>query len=116
MDGTAVISADSLLHAAIILLYAIACLASHRLLLPRLIRPFNRLAILYLVMQMLVIALALTMRTSSSFDRWAWHLDFEWNIPSTLSSMHCLPCLAEYYWRQRGLSEKTRTYTGSTYY
>ena len=87
IDSSGAISADGLIRVTIILLYVIAGLASHRLLLPRLIRPFNRLAVLYLVMQMLVIALALTMRLSSSFDRWVWHLDFEWNIPSTLSSL-----------------------------
>ena len=86
MDGTAAISADSLLHAVIILLYSIAGLASHRLLLPHLTRPFNRLAVLYLVAQILVIAAALLIQPSSGFERWVWHLDFEWNIPSTLSS------------------------------
>ena len=46
--------------------------ASHRLLLPRLIRPYNRIAILCLVAQILFIALALTIRTSPTrFDRWA---------------------------------------------
>jgi hypothetical protein len=87
IDSSGAVSAVDLTRVTIVLLYVFAGVASHRLLLPRLIRPFKRLAVLLLAAQTLVIALALTIYTSSRFDRWAWSLDFEWNIASTLSSL-----------------------------
>lgn len=54
---------------------------------PRLSQASRRLAAIPLAAQLVVIVLSLELLPTSSFEYWLWHLDREWNIPSTLASI-----------------------------
>ena len=81
-----VISADGVIRAAIILLYIVGGLASHRLLLPSLAPAYRRFAIALLVAQMLILALSASLQPSSKVEQWVWDVEGEWNIPATLAT------------------------------
>ena len=80
------VSTDTLLRIFVFLLYAPTVLISYWKLIPRLSPTGKRIAGGFLAAQVLAIAVWLDFQTSSSFERWLWHLDREWNIPSTLAS------------------------------
>ena len=81
------VSAESLLRIFVVLLYAPVVLISYWKIIPRLSSTAKRIASGFLAAQVLVIAISLEIQPSSSFEWWLWHLDREWNIPSTLASM-----------------------------
>lgn len=54
---------------------------------PRLSPVSRRLAAILLAAQLVVIVASVELQPASSFEYWLWHLDREWNIPSTLASM-----------------------------
>ena len=80
------VSADGLIRTAIILLYIVGGLVSHRLLLPRLAGSYRRLAIAMLVAQMLILALSLNLQLHTAYDKWVWDVHGEWNIPASLAA------------------------------
>ena len=80
------VSAETLLRIFVVLLYASVVLISYWKLIPRLSPTAKRIASGFLAAQVLVIAVSLEIQPSSSFESWLWHLDREWNIPSTLAS------------------------------
>ena len=81
------VSADVLTRLFSFLLYAPVCLFVYWKLIPRLSPTAKHLASGFLAVQVLVIVISLEIRPSSSFEGWLWHLDREWNIPSTLASV-----------------------------
>ena len=81
------VSVDTLIRIFVFLLYASVVLISYWKLMPRLSPTSRRLASAMLAAQVLVIAVSLDSREASpSYSKWLWHLDVEWNIPSTLAS------------------------------
>ena len=82
------VSTYTLLRIFVFLMYAPIVLISYWKLIPRLSPTGKRIASGFLAAQVLVIAvwLEIQWRPSSSFEWWLWHLDREWNIPSTLAS------------------------------
>ena len=80
-------STEALLRIFAFLLYAPVVLISYWKLIPRLSPTAKRIANAFLAAQVLVIAISLEIQPSSSFEWWLWHLDREWNIPSTLASV-----------------------------
>ncbi len=80
------VSAEALTRAFIFLLYAPVVLISYWKLIPRLSPAAKRIASGFLAAQVLVIAISLEIRPASAFERWLWHIDLEWNIPSILAS------------------------------
>ena len=86
-SGELLVSVDTLIRIFVFLLYASVVLISYWKLMPRLSPTSRRLASAMLAAQVLVIAVALDSREASpSYSKWLWHLDLEWNIPSTLAS------------------------------
>ena len=85
-NGEFIMSAESLLRIFVFLLYAPVALISYWKLIPRLSPISKRIATGFLAAQVLAIAVWLDIQPSSSFEWWLWHLDREWNIPSTLAS------------------------------
>ena len=86
-NGELLVSAETLIHIFVFLLYASVVLISYWKLMPRLSPTSRRLASAMLAAQVLVIAVSLDSREASpSYSKWLWHLDLEWNIPSTLAS------------------------------
>ena len=81
------VSTESLLRIFVVLLYAPVVLISYWKIIPRLSSTAKRIASGFLAAQVLVIAISLEIRPSSGFEWWLWHLDREWNIPSTLASV-----------------------------
>ena len=71
----------------LLLLYLPLCLIAFRWLIPRLPRQSKRLATLFLLGQALVIAISVENQNAAGFEFWLWHLNREWNIPSTLASL-----------------------------
>jgi len=69
-----------------ILLFAPIALTAYRGLIPRLTAG-KRLASLMLAAQTFVIGVALLNQPLTSFETWLWHLDREWNIPSSLAAL-----------------------------
>ena len=68
-------------------LYAPIVLISYWKLMPRLSPTAKRIASGFLAAQVLVIAVSLeTPVPASRYERWLWHLDREWNIPSILAT------------------------------
>ena len=68
-------------------LYAPIVLISYWKLMPRLSPTAKRIASGFLAAQVLVIAVSLeTPVPASRYERWLWHLDKEWNIPSILAT------------------------------
>ena len=69
-----------------VLFYVPVCLISFRRLIPRLSATSKRIAISFLVAQILVIVLSIAIRPASAFEDWLWRLHGAANIPSTLAS------------------------------
>ncbi|MCY3977197.1 MAG: hypothetical protein OXG23_03770, partial [Chloroflexi bacterium] len=84
MDGTAII-ADRLLGAATALLFAVVVWLGYRLRLG-LIRPFQRLTLLVLIVIAALNTVSLIVQQTTRYGQWLWALDLEWNIASALSS------------------------------
>ena len=81
------VSVEALLRIFVFLLYAPVVLISYWKLIPRLSPTAKRIATGFLAAQVIVIAISLEIQPLSSFEWWLWHLDREWNIPSTLASV-----------------------------
>ena len=79
-------SSETPLRIFVFLLYAPIVLISYWKLIPRLSPTAKRIASGFLAAQVLAIVVWLDIQPSSSFEWWLWHLDREWNIPSTLAS------------------------------
>ncbi len=80
------ISPQVLIRLFIVLLYGLLCLFTYRLIMPRLTPAARRLAILMLLAQIAVIAVAVEFRAEWGFDDWLWDLNQDWNIPSVVAS------------------------------
>ena len=90
-SGDVVVSANALIRIFVVLLYVPVCLIVYWKLIPRLSPLSRRLASGMLVAQILVIAVSLGIRPSTSFanttfENWLWGLRQEGNIPATLAS------------------------------
>lgn len=86
-DGLVMVAPATLIRIFFLLLYLPVCLITFRWLLPSLSSTWRRLATILLAAQLFVILVSLERQPSSSFEFWLWHLDREWNIPSTLASL-----------------------------
>ena len=82
-----VISAGALMRVLVFLLYAPVCVAVVRGLFPRLARSGRLLAIGMLAAQIVILIVGLEDSPRWELKGWLWHLDQEWNIPSTFASM-----------------------------
>lgn len=82
-----VVSGEAIIHALIFLLYVTVFIVGYRQLLPRLTKTSKRIAAVMLAAQILVIVLALHVSRSSTFDRWVWDINAEWNIPTTFATV-----------------------------
>ncbi len=82
-----VISAGALMRALVFILYAPICLVVVRRLLPRLSLSSRLLAIGMLAAQIVILIVGLEDVPRWEPNGWLWHLDQEWNIPSTFASM-----------------------------
>ncbi len=69
------------------MLYAPACLAVWRWLIPRLSPAAKRLAGGMLAAQVLVIVLAAQVQPATKFESWLWNFHEEWNIPATFATL-----------------------------
>ena len=87
MGGSVVIPPQTLIRAFLLLFYIPLCFIVFRWLVPRLSQVSRRLAAIALAAQLIVIVVSLERQPTSSFEYWLWHLDREWNIPSTLASI-----------------------------
>ena len=85
-NGELLVSPKILIYIFLFLLYVPIVLTSYWKLIPRLSLTAKRIASAFLAAQILVIAVALEIRPASLYERQLWHLDTEWNIPSTLAS------------------------------
>jgi len=85
-SGESLVSAAALIRLLIFLLYATAGLFAYLRVVPHLASTPRRLASLMLGAQALIIAVALLIQPSSSFEDWLWRLDWKYNIPSTFAS------------------------------
>ena len=87
MDSGALVgSAETLIHIFVFLLYVTVCLICYWKLIPRLSLPSKRLATIMLAVQLLVIVLALALRSSTDYEDQIWHLDLEFTIPAAVAS------------------------------
>ncbi len=86
VGGSVVIPPETLIRVFLLLLYVPICFIVFRWLMPRLSLLSRRLAAILLAAQLFVILVSVELQPSSSFEFWLWHLDREWNIPSTLAS------------------------------
>ena len=86
-NGELLVSAETLTRIFVFLLYAPIILISYWKLIPRLSPTSKRLASAMLAAQILVIAVALEIRSDWSYEKWLWNVNMEWNIPSTLASI-----------------------------
>ncbi len=84
--GEIVVPAGSLMRVLVLLLYAPVCLAVFRWSIPRLSLGYRLLAIVMLAAQILILAVGLEDTPRWILKGWLWHLDQEWNIPSTFAS------------------------------
>jgi len=82
-----VIPPETLIRAFLLLQYVSVCFIVFRWLMPRLSPVSRRLAAILLAAQLVVIVASVELQPASSFEYWLWHLDREWNIPSTLASV-----------------------------
>ena len=85
-SGEFAIAAEALIRIFVILLYVPVCLFSCWRLFPRLSPTAKRLALGMLLAQVFVIVVALVIRPESEYEEWLWHLNHDWNIPSTVAS------------------------------
>ena len=81
------VSPKTLNYIFLFLLYIPVCIVAYKWLFPRLSPTAKLLASVFLAAQIVVIIIALEIQPSSRLERWLWHLDREWNIPSTLASV-----------------------------
>ena len=77
---------ETLIRVFLLLLYVPVGFTVFRWLMPRLSPVSRRLAAFLLAAQLVAIVASVELQPSSSFEYWLWHLDREWNIPSTLAS------------------------------
>lgn len=87
VSGELTVSAGALTRVLVLFLYAPICLVAFRLLLPRLPRSTRLLAIAMMAAQFVMLTVALEDTPRWELKGWLWHLDQEWNIPSTFASM-----------------------------
>lgn len=80
------VSGESVIHALIFLLYATVFIVAFRELLPRLSKTTRRIAAVMFAVQIVVILLAMHVPRTSTFDRWVWDINAEWNIPTTFAT------------------------------
>lgn len=78
---------------------------------PRLSQVSKRLAAILLAAQLVAIVASVELQPSSSFEFWLWHLDREWNIPSTLASMQlalagAIAFVAAWLGKERGARDR----------
>lgn len=85
--GLVMVAPATLIRIFLLLLYLPVCLITFRRLLPSLSYTSRQLATIFLAAQIFVILVSVERQPSSSFEYWLWHLDREWNIPSTLASL-----------------------------
>lgn len=71
----------------VLLLYAPVCLAVMRWFIPRMSPSGRLLAIAMLAAQIVILAVGLEDTPRWILKGWLWHLDQEWNIPSSFASM-----------------------------
>jgi len=81
------ISAGALMRILVLLLYAPICYVVLRRLFPRLSLGGRILAISMLAAQIVILIVGLEDSPRWELKGWLWHLDQEWNIPSTFASM-----------------------------
>ena len=81
------VTIQNLIRILAILLYAPVGLFAYKKLIPLLPAPARRLLGLLLLAQVLAVVMALATETRTGFDRWLWHLNAEWNVPATLSTI-----------------------------
>ncbi|MCY4061688.1 MAG: hypothetical protein OXG53_04905 [Chloroflexi bacterium] len=79
------VSAETLTHISIVLLYVPVCSLVYRRLIPRLSSSAKKLATVMLVGQALVIVLSLASPQISATDYRFWDLDYERNLPTSLA-------------------------------
>ena len=84
--GELVVSTTTVIRVLVLFVFLPVGLISYWWLIPRLTPANKRLACGLLVAQIFVIVMALEYRPKSEFERWLWHPDMEWNVPSILSS------------------------------
>lgn len=85
VSGADVVSAETLTHISIVLLYVPVCYLVYRRLIPRLSSSAKKLATVMLVGQALVIVLSLISPQISATDYRFWDLDYERNLPTSLA-------------------------------
>ena len=85
-NGGLFVTVGTLNRLFVLLLYLSIGLICYFRLFPRLLPTARRLAIFFLVAQVLVIVVSLQIQPSSAFERWLWRLNGEWNIAATLAS------------------------------
>ncbi len=101
------VSIETLIRILICLLYVPTCLFVYWRLIPHLSITSRLLASLFLVAQILVIALSLEIKPASDFERWFWDLNQERNIAAALASTQlalvsavaCVTALLPRAWR-----------------
>lgn len=81
-----VVSGEAIIHGLIFLLYLTVFIVGCQKLLPRLNKTAKRIAVVMLAAQILVIVLAMHVDRTSTFDRWVWDINAEWNIPTTFAT------------------------------
>jgi len=88
MNGSEMaVPAGALMRVLVFLLYAPVCLAVFRWSIPRLSLSYRLLAIAMLAAQVVILVVGLEDIPRWETTGWLWHLDQEWNIPSTFASM-----------------------------
>lgn len=80
------VSPQSLIRLFVVLLYGLLCLTACRLIWPRLAPGARVMAILMLLAQIIVIAVAVEFRSEWGLDHWLWDLNQDWNIPAVVAS------------------------------
>ena len=91
-DIELVVSGYAAIVLLLVLLYAVATTSSHHFLLWRLQPGAKPLATLFMLAQVLVIAMATVYQPASAYEEWLWHVDREFNIPSVLASAQLAAC------------------------
>ena len=85
-SGALLVSPQTLIRLFVILTYGLLCLTACRLILSRLTPAAQRLAILMLLAQIIVIAVSIEFRAEWGLDDCLWDLNRDWNIPSVVAS------------------------------
>ena len=86
-NGELLVSPKILIYIFLFLLYVPIVLTSYWKLIPRLSLTAKRIASAFLAAQILVIAIAVEIRSDWPYEIWLWNVNMEWNIPSTLASI-----------------------------